>query len=102
MKAGKERIKKTVFPMLFLTTLFISLLFLIDQTTCFATTVVLQWDPVSDPALAGYRVYYQADSSVQPFQGTGAAQGNAPVGTLVTAPLRSSITASSAFPIRVT
>ncbi|MDA8414518.1 MAG: Ig-like domain-containing protein, partial [Desulfobacteraceae bacterium] len=47
--------------------------------TSFATTVGLQWNAVTNTALAGYKVYYQADSSVQPFSSTGATQGNSPV-----------------------
>ncbi|WP_239031628.1 Ig-like domain-containing protein [Geomonas diazotrophica] len=39
----------------------------------------LQWDPSSDPDLAGYRIYYQANSSSQPFIGSGAVEGAAPV-----------------------
>lgn len=49
------------------------------HATCFATTVALQWDAVTDSGLDGYRIYYQADSSAQPFTGTGAAQGVSPV-----------------------
>ena len=40
----------------------------------FAGTVVLQWDPNTETNLTGYKVYY-ANTNVQPFQGTGAAQG---------------------------
>ena len=52
------------------------------HTSCFATTVNIQWDAVTDPGLAGYKIYYQADSSAQPFSGTGATQGAAPVNVL--------------------
>ncbi|UFS69118.1 Ig-like domain-containing protein [Geomonas sp. RF6] len=44
-----------------------------------AATVVLDWDPSSDADLAGYKVYYQADSAAVPFKGTGAAEGSAPI-----------------------
>jgi len=47
--------------------------------TCFASTVALQWDASADAGLAGYKVYYQSDSPIQPFTGTGAAQGASPV-----------------------
>ncbi len=39
----------------------------------------LQWDPSTDPDLAGYRVYYQANSSALPFVGSGAVEGAAPL-----------------------
>jgi hypothetical protein len=59
--------------------LFVSAISMVGQPECFAKTVVLQWDPVTDPNLKGYKVYYQADSSTQPFQGTEAAQGVSPI-----------------------
>ena len=40
---------------------------LVVHTSCFATTVGLQWDANTEPTLAGYKVHYQADSSAQPF-----------------------------------
>ena len=55
------------------------LLALLMAGTGQAATVQLEWDPSTDADLAGYRVYYQADSDVLPFQGTGAFEGNAPV-----------------------
>jgi chitinase len=64
---------------LFFAMIVTAVFFLAGETTCFATTVVLQWDAVTDPDLAGYKIYYQADSSVQPFTGTGATQGNSPI-----------------------
>jgi len=64
---------------LFLTTMSTLVFFLITHTACFATSVTLQWDANTDSNLAGYRVYYQADSSSQPFEGTGATEGSAPV-----------------------
>lgn len=44
-----------------------------------AADVNLQWDPSPDTAVAGYKVYYQADSQVLPFQGSGSVQGAAPI-----------------------
>lgn len=38
--------------------------------TCFAANVILQWDAETDPSVTGYKVYYQADSAIQPFQNT--------------------------------
>jgi hypothetical protein len=56
-----------------------SFLSMVFGSVCFASTVVLQWEPVADSDLGGYKVYYQADSSAQPFQGTGADQGPSPI-----------------------
>lgn len=46
---------------------------------CHATTVVLAWDTKADPTLAGYKVYYKADSAALPLYGTGATEGAAPI-----------------------
>ena len=54
-------------------------LLLSNPATCLATDVTLAWDPSPDADLAGYRIYYQANSSAIPFQGSGATEGNAPV-----------------------
>ena len=69
----KTRIERDrVYKFLF-TIMFASLLIVANQASCFATTVTLQWDANTDTDLAGYKVYYQADSSTpQPFQGAGA------------------------------
>lgn len=44
---------------------------------CFARSLTLAWE--ASPGADGYRVYYQADSSVPPFTGTGASQGASPI-----------------------
>lgn len=54
-------------------------LLLSTPATCLATDVTLAWDPSPDADLSGYRIYYQANSSAIPFQGSGATEGNAPV-----------------------
>ena len=48
---------------------------LAGQTTSFAATVALSWDANTESDLAGYKVYYQADSSTLPFNGSGALEG---------------------------
>ncbi len=47
-------------------------------TAASAGTVVLQWGAVTDSNLAGYKVYY-SNTNTQPFTGTGAVQGPAPI-----------------------
>lgn len=56
-------------------------------TTSYAKDVTLQWDPNTEPDIAGYKIYYNADTRELPFTGTGAAQGGSPVdvGKVVTA-----------------
>jgi hypothetical protein len=51
---------------------------LLATATCFASTIVLQWNPDTS-TVAGYKVYYKADSSVAPLNGTGAVQGASPI-----------------------
>jgi hypothetical protein len=79
MKTEKGQIVRSG---LFFAIIFTWILFLAGQATCFASTVTLQWDPNTESDLAGYKVYYKADSSTQPLIGTGAAQGAAPVDVL--------------------
>ena len=50
---------------------------LLVSANCFASTIALQWD--AETGVAGYKVYYNADSAVTPFNGTGATQGASPV-----------------------
>ena len=57
----------------------IVLVFLWLPPAAFCSSVTLGWDPSPDIDLAGYRVYYQADSQVQPFSGSGAVEGSAPI-----------------------
>ena len=67
-------------PKFFLAMMFAWIYFLaVCQSPCFAATVALSWDPNTEPDLAGYKVYYKADSSSLPFDGTGAAEGASPL-----------------------
>ena len=59
--------------------LVMTMIFLAGQTTCFAESVTLSWDANTESNLAGYKVYYKADSSSLPFNGTGAVEGASPV-----------------------
>ena len=80
MSSGKEtKTGQFVVPRFLFVMMFACLLSIAGQSACFATTVTLQWDSVTDPNLAGYKVYYQANSSTQPFEGTGATQGASPI-----------------------
>ncbi|MDT8420110.1 MAG: fibronectin type III domain-containing protein [Desulfuromonadales bacterium] len=44
-----------------------------------AKTVDLSWDPSPDSEVLGYKIYYNADSSAFPFNGSGAAEGSSPI-----------------------
>ena len=79
MSIGKATRRGHFGSRLFVVTMFLSAIILAGQATCFATNVSLQWDPEADPSVTGYKVYYQADSSVQPLKGTGATNGASPV-----------------------
>ena len=56
-----------------------TILILGTYASCLAVSVVLKWDPNTDADLAGYKVYYKADSPAMPFDGVGAASGASPV-----------------------
>ena len=79
MSIGKATRRGHFGSRLFVVTMFLSAIILAGQATCFATNVSLQWDPETDPNVTGYKVYYQADSSTQPLNGTGATNGASPV-----------------------
>lgn len=49
------------------------------SSSALAQIVSLEWDPNTDPHLAGYRIYYQAGTSQPPFLGTGAFEGDSPI-----------------------
>jgi hypothetical protein len=57
--------------------LFLALLF-ISVTPCYASDVTLAWDANTDPALAGYKIYYDMDSG-HPYDGIGAQEGSSPI-----------------------
>lgn len=44
-----------------------------------AATVTLAWDPSDSPDVAGYKIYYKADSAELPLNGTEAAEGASPI-----------------------
>lgn len=54
-------------------------LLLAVQASCFAENAALSWDPSTGSTIAGYKVYYNADSSALPFKGTGAVEGPSPI-----------------------
>lgn len=64
-----ERMMKTARASIVIGAL-VSVLCLAGLTNCLAATVALQWDAVTDSDLAGYKVYYQANSSSAPFKGS--------------------------------
>jgi hypothetical protein len=66
-------------PGFFLTIMVMLVMLLAGQATCFANNVTLQWDADTDPGVIGYKVYYQADSSTEPFTGTGSTSGASPI-----------------------
>jgi hypothetical protein len=58
--------------------LFLTTLFLIFQTSSYATDVTLQWDSNTESDLAGYKIYYNIYSG-EPYDGEDADQGPSPI-----------------------
>jgi len=48
-------------------------------STGLAQTVSLEWDPNTEPDVAGYRLYYQAGSPQPPFLSAESVQGASPI-----------------------
>ena len=48
-------------------------------SAAFTGSVLLSWDPPIEGNPAGYKVYYQANTSSPPFNGTGATEGGSPI-----------------------
>jgi hypothetical protein len=63
---------------LFFIALYICLFFLGPAKGAEAADVTLKWDANTEPDLAGYKIYYDADSGA-PYTGTGSAQGPSPI-----------------------
>jgi hypothetical protein len=61
-----------------LATVFVFVLVLTGREACLAYTAHLAWNTVDDARVAGYKVHYQMDSAVPPFNGTGAVEVDLP------------------------
>ncbi len=48
-------------------------------TPCHAMDITLAWDANAEPNLAGYMIYYDTDSSGEPYDGTEAMEGESPI-----------------------
>ena len=46
---------------------------------CHAMDITLAWDANTEPNLAGYMIYYDTDSSGEPYDGTEAMEGESPI-----------------------
>lgn len=55
------------------------LFFLLLPAALQAGEVTLAWDPNSEENIAGYKLYYDSDSDIEMYQGTGANEGDSPV-----------------------
>ena len=53
--------------------------FIFMATSVFAMDVTLQWNTVTDGALAGYKVYYKSGGIGEPYDGVGATEGDSPI-----------------------
>jgi len=59
--------------------LFSFFFFLSFQTFCLAADTTLRWAANTETDLAGYKLYYKADTPGSPYDGTGADQGPSPI-----------------------
>ncbi len=54
-------------------------LILFVSNNAISAEITLQWDANNESDLAGYLLYYKTDVSGEPYNGTGALQGNSPI-----------------------
>jgi hypothetical protein len=54
-------------------------IFFVWGTSSYALDVTLQWDANTEGDLAGYKVYYKAETSGPSYDGTGAIEGSSPI-----------------------
>lgn len=59
--------------------LFVLALLLLLASVTHARDITLEWDPNTEPDIAGYKIYYKASTPELPLDGTGAAEGPSPV-----------------------
>ena len=62
---------KYIWPVLIIIIFYPSLTFALDVT--------IQWEAYDDINLAGYKIYYDTDTGIPPYNGSGAHEGNSPV-----------------------
>jgi len=63
----------------FLSFLTLALIFALSATLAHSAEVTLAWNPNTEPDLAGYKLYYKTGSSGEPYDGTGATEGDSPI-----------------------
>lgn len=57
----------------------LSLFFLLMPAALQAGEVTLAWDPNTEENLVGYKLYYDSDSDIEMYRGSGANEGDSPV-----------------------
>jgi hypothetical protein len=58
-----------------------AMILLLVVTNAYPATieVTLEWDPNQEEDLKGYKIYYKVGSRGEPYDGTGAPEGNSPI-----------------------
>ena len=56
-----------------------TLILTFSATFAHSAEVTLTWDPNTEPDIAGYKIYYETESSGPPYNGTGLTEGDSPI-----------------------
>ena len=57
----------------------VAMLFVFMAAPAFALDVTLAWDANTESNLAGYKIYYNLTQDGEPYNGTGATEGDSPI-----------------------
>jgi len=81
MRRQNKLLSQSLHPSLvgFLSFVSLTLVLALFATLAHCAEVTLAWNPNTEPDLAGYRVYYKTGYSGQPYDGTGAMEGDSPI-----------------------
>ncbi|MGA1825952.1 MAG: choice-of-anchor U domain-containing protein [bacterium] len=75
--------KKHLFVLLKISVVALSIVCTVLKSNVYSSQVTLAWDKNSEPDIVAYKIYYKTDFSGEPYEGTGAEEGDSPITVLL-------------------